>query len=864
MIGGTYTAATALLAGKMTQTPHIPSPLFAAWARFVLRRRLALATLLVGLTVGALLQMRRLSFDTSIEAFASDNEGLSKTLEEFRDEFGRDDVFLILVQGDVFTADYATRIKALDDEISALNMEIPSLGERKRDRDRHKNGQPTPAAKPASSGAENALADGFADDEGWGDETGGSIIDEVISIVTARRTEGNSEGFHVGKLMDPMPTSPEEFERLRQRVLGDRSAGIPPDPTLIGHVVNATGTASAIVVRTQFMSEMDSERVHQKLKQILVKYDKPEFKTHVAGLPAIAASLNALMLQDMSKSFAISVVVLVSMLLFMFRHLTGVLGPLIVVLLSIIWSMGLMATIGLPMTMLTTILPAFVICVGVADSVHLQSVYRDGRREGLANEEAIVAAMSSTARPVLFTSLTTATGLLSFLFADVTPVKEMGVAGAIAVALACFHTLLFLPIVLSLNRKSLLGRRADGRHDRIDSFLRFFAGLSRSRRRAVLLLLGALACTALSLVGVARVRVWHNPMTWLPPDRPIRTASDLADRELGGVGTLQLLVRAKGEQGVKDAALLHGLQQLESHILAFRQPDTGEKLAGNAQSALDAIRETNRALHGGKAEHWKLPDNQRTLAEEFFLFENSSPEQLRRLVTVDAKKMQMTVRIKWMPAGRYAAFSRHIEDGIARYMPKDKAEVETTGSVPQVLSTVGSLLGNILRSFGVAFAVITLLLVFMLRSVKLGLVAMVPNLFPILFLLGVMGLTGIPIDLFNMMIASIALGIAVDDTIHFLHQFRVHYDRNGHVEGAISHTLQHSGRALVVTSVILTGGFMVFIGASMYAIQRFGALISASIVLALLLDVSMTPALIRLVYCDRTPAVMPATGAIDV
>ena len=144
---------------------------------------------------------------------------------------------------------------------------------------------------------------------------------------------------------------------------------------------------------------------------------------HLAGMPAIAASLQELMLGDMSFFFSSALLMLSLVLFVMFRHPLGVIGPISVVVLSIIWTLGLMATFGLNMTMITTILPSFVICVGVADSVHLQSVYRDLRRLGHENREAIVGALASTGMPVLFTTLTTAMGLLSFSFAEYSKVQ---------------------------------------------------------------------------------------------------------------------------------------------------------------------------------------------------------------------------------------------------------------------------------------------------------------------------------------------------------------------------------------------------------------------------------------------------------
>ena len=236
-----------------------------------------------------------------------------------------------------------------------------------------------------------------------------------------------------------------------------------------------------------------------------------------------------------------------------------------------------------------------------------------------------------------------------------------------------------------------------------------------------------------------------------------------------------------------------------------------------------------------------------------FMFESAGSDQLRRLATNDLSKTRMTFRIRWMDATAYGPFASHVEEGIEKYMPDD-VSVQPTGTAYSLLSTISSLVWDLVRSFGLAFIVITFMMIAMLRSVRLGLIGMVPNLLPILVIMGVMGAFDVPIDMVNLLIASIAIGIAVDDTIHYLHHFKVHYDVNGQVEAAIHHTVKHAGRAMLSTSLILCLGFLVYVTADMYNTQRFGTLVALTVVFALLIDMVFAPALLRAIYRDRPPA----------
>ena len=867
------------------------SPFFRAWAVFVLRRRwllLALTAVVTGVAMATI--AAKLEKDMSVEAFSKDGAASTQLLERYRDEFGRDDAFLLIIEGDVFSVSYLARLQALEDEIAALDMDISSLGERRADRQRQRGrAPPDPAATAAPSRAvpsqELAASDdlaGFDDldadfgdldaDAGWGDEAGGSIIDEVTSLLSVRRTRATPDGgIDVGELVERLPETEAEVAELRREVLGDPASGVGPDPMLVGQVVDAAGRHTGMLVRMQFMSQPDSERVTGVMREIVSRHEGPDFRIHVAGSPALESELNHLMITDMVRMFGLSFLILMSVLFFMFRHPIGALAPVCVVVLSAIWAFGFMAAVGIPMTMISQILPAFLICVGVADAVHLQSVYRQERAAGSENHDAIIHAVASTGMPVLFTSMTTAIGLLSFRFASVKAIGEMGTTGALGVSMAFLHTVVLLPILLSFNRTSLMGALASTRGpDLVDRFLTACVALSGSGRRVVggrvpnpnarrrRTLAAALVLTLVAGYGASKLRVWHNPVSWMPTETPISQAIRVADSHMGGTATINLLIEANGASGVKDVRLMKGLEKLETHIKSYRMPGEKRLLVGTSISVVDVVREANQALLGGDRAHRRVPDTQAEVNDRFVAFENAGPEQMKRLMTIDASVAQMTVRARWMDATSYIPFAAHIEAGAEEHIPSSVATVHPTGTIYTLLWTVGSMLYDLIRSFAVAFVVITILMAFLLKSWKLGLVAMVPNLLPIVFIMGLMGYVDIPIDMANLMIASIALGIAVDDTIHFVHHFRIHFEDHGDVDGAIAHSMKHSGRALVVTSIILCAGFFVFMGGSMLSIQRFGLLIGLTVIMALLVDLVLTPALLRTVYTPLPPTVAPA------
>ena len=822
---------------------EVGHPWFAAWARFVIRYRWALLalTLIATVAMGAVVH-RDLRVDNSIEAFADNDSPAQRILEEFRDDFGRDDVYLVMIEGDVFSMPYLEGLRTLHEALEGLDLELPSLGERKRDRD-VRMGREAAKVTAKPEGLE-VVDDGFGDfadsgDEAWGEEEGGSVVERIVSLVNARQVRARADGIEVGELLDPWPTE-AELPALRARVLANR--------TFVGQLVGRDGSHSVIVLRTAFMDETDSERVFREVRKVAKPFDAPGFHVSYAGAPALTHALNDRMMADIRTLMAFSVIGMVILLSLIFRHPIGVVAPLGVVAIAGVWTFGFMALVGMPMTMLSNILPSFLVCVGLGDSIHIVSVYRQRRRGGVENRDAIVQAVGVTGVPVLFTSLTTMVGLSSFRFASMNAIGDMGLAGAFGVSMALAFSFVLLPIALTFNHTSFLGAQAPGDRDLIDRFLGLCMRLSggRERRKYVRTLLVAVALTAIAGLGISTLRVWHNPMSWLPPDDETRQAFETLDANVGGTADVHLLVETESERGIKDLELLRGLEALEAHIRGYVAAD-GTRLVGNSWGVLDIVKETHRALHGGGDEAYRLPDTERGAADMLFMFENTGPDEMRQLVTNDLSQARMSFRIKWLDATAYQPLAAHIDAGIQREIG-DRASIKTTGAVFSLLTIVGNLVMDLMRSFGVAAVIIMGMMMVLLKDPKLGVIAMAPNLLPIAFILGFMGFADIPIDMSNLIVASIAIGLAVDDTVHFLHHYKMAYRSGATVDEAIQHSMTHSGRAMATTSAILTVGFSVYMASSMVNLQRFGVLVAMTIVFALLVDLIVGPALLRLLY----------------
>jgi predicted RND superfamily exporter protein len=351
-----------------------------------------------------------------------------------------------------------------------------------------------------------------------------------------------------------------------------------------------------------------------------------------------------------------------------------------------------------------------------------------------------------------------------------------------------------------------------------------------------------------SIVGATRVELSHNPLTWLAEDLPVRQDTERIDRELQGSITLEVVLQRQGENAWYDPDLLDTLDSVQRYAEAYEDDDV---FVGRAFSLVDVLKEIHRALNENQVSHYRVPDERELIAQEFLLFENSGSDDLEDLVDSQFSQVRLTLKAPWRDANRYSKMLPELEDHIRTAFGEDTTVV-VTGIMTILFRTMSLVSHSMVRSYSLAFVIITILMVLLIGSLRLGLIAMIPNLLPVAFALGVMGYAGMPLDNFTLLVGSIALGLAVDDTIHFMHNYRRYLEETGDSRQAIHNTLQTAGRALLFTTLVLSTGFFIFAFASMSNIANFGILTGLALIVALLADFFLAPALMQIIHAKRS------------
>jgi len=694
-------------------------------------------------------------------------------------------------------------------------------------------------------------------------------LDEVESLINGRIVRADNDTLIVEDLIPEPPDTQDENQRILTLinhyplyenflVSEDRTlamimvkaqAFVQPaqDDLLTGFDSDDTSPAAP----AQYLDNEQNVEINDRILEIVDKYRGRGIEFFFAGTPVFVAELQRGLEKDLGLMIPLSFLLIIVFLAILFRRVSGVVYPIIIVLLSLTSSLGLMAVWGISISNAIMILPTFLIVVGVGDSVHILTIfYRNIQKDPNPRPDkkaAIINAVGYSGLPVLMTSLTTACGLLSFVWADVAIISHLGYIAPAGVMIAFLYTLFLLPALVAVFPIKTKQRRLQENPPISDRIFDGIAGITTSRPlviTAVWAVLFLLAATA-----AFSVRFSHNAMSWLPPDSTVRVGTRLLDRKNGGTVTLEIIIDSGRENGLYDPDLLLRMDQAGKMIPKICEHNIR---AGKVVSMVDVLKETNRALNGDVDVAYTLPDTRQLAAQELILFESSGSDDLAELVDGTYQKARMSVLAPFTDSVLYQDYVEKIKTYLYGQFPHET--VTLTGHMALFIGITKMFITSMAKSYLFAFVAVTLMMMVMIGNFKIGVMSMIANTVPIVMIFGIMGIARIPIDMMTILVGSIVLGLVVDDTIHFLYHFRKAYDMSGCVETAIKETLHNTGRALMITSIVLCGGFIIYTTAYLSCYIWFGILIGSAVLFALTADLILLPALLILIYKRLEPA----------
>lgn len=772
---------------------------FEAWGRRVVDRP-GRTIVVVGLVTALLASFTPgLRIDESLEAYLHPDDPALQHLEDLRDRFGREDTIVVGVgPGEVFEVAFLQKLEALH---RALEEEVPH-------------------------------------------------VEKVVSLVNARRVRPGPEGVVIEALMDEVPSRPAQVAELRERVLGN--------PLYEGSLVSEEGDFTAVVLRPYAhsagaesgeggeakapdaeptsLNTAEGEALVAGLKRVLQRLEGPDFQLHPVGWLVSESWLRQTLRHDSEIYVTLSFAVIFAALFLLFRRIPLVVGPLVVVGSALLSTLGLMVLLGISLTGPLQILPNLLLVAGIGDSVHLITILQRRMGDGMEKREAIIAALRRTGLPLLLTSLTTAGGLFSFAAAELAPVSHVGILGSAGILLAFAYSVTLLPALLAVSPLRA-SRSAPSANAGLRRLLGAAAGLGVRHSNAVLAV--ALLLALVAAVGASRLHFSDYALAWLPEGDRFREDTLLVDEKLGGIYSLEFVVDAGSSGALHEPEWLHSLDRASRRIEAL---DREHVSVVQAFSVADLVQGMHRALQGGDAGENALPDSRGLAAQEFLLLEGGGGD-LARFVDPTLRWTRLSVQVPWVDSFHYIPLIEDAEQVLRETLPEE-AGWTATGLAAVTSRTFVAVVESMTRSYGFALAVVAPLVLLYVGHLRLGLLALVPNLLPILLTLGLMGVLGIPLDVTTLLVGGIVIGIAVDDTIHFIHHFTEEWRQRGDPREAVQAAVETVGPALFCTTTILGAGFLVFLFGYMENTSNFGLLAAFATTTAFMADVVLAPALL--------------------
>ncbi|KAA3613331.1 MAG: hypothetical protein DWQ05_17735 [Calditrichaeota bacterium] len=796
---------------------------FARMGEFIYKYRwLTIIVVLLSL-IPPILQLPHVTLDTSTESFLHENDPAIVDYNEFRDQFGRDELMILAFNPpEVFDFSFLDKLREIHNR---LETEVPH-------------------------------------------------IEEVTSLINARVTRGKKDELIVEDLLEKWPKNEIELQAIKNFVLDN--------PTYRNLLISENGKFTTIVIRTnnysavgaesdddlalenfeedfadetstdlstaprEFLTDAENSEAVAAVQEIIAGYKSADFPIYFSGSNVVADYIKRAMQNDMARFIRLTLIAIALFLLILFRRIVAVVWPLLIVILSLLATVGLMTLTGTPLKLPTTILPSFLLAVGIGYCVHILSLFFRRINAGEDKRSAIIFSLEHAGLPIVLTSLTTAGGLLSFASSGLAPISELGIFAPYGVMIALFLSLVLLPALLAITpfRPVKIPKRTSEKKytGRLDKFIISFGSFATRRHWLVLSISALLIIVA--LVGIAQIDFAHKPLEWLPKNEATRIATQKIDTELRGSISMELVLDKREENGWYSYEDLQKLNEVGQFAESIEKP---EVFFGRAFSLADILKEINKALHENSDEFHAIPQGRELIAQEFLLFENSGSDDLEDFTDSQFSKARMMLKSPFRDAKAYKPLFSSLKQKLTEEFGND-IDIKLTGIMVLLVTTLDEVMTSMVESYFYAFVIITFLMMLMIGSIRMGALSMIPNLMPILLTLGFMGWFGLTLDVFTLLIGSIALGLAVDDTIHFMHNFRRYYNESGDVSIAVQKTLEIAGRAMLFTTLILTAGFFIFMFASMGNLFNFGLLTGFTISMALLADFLLAPALMQIFY----------------
>ena len=557
----------------------------------------------------------------------------------------------------------------------------------------------------------------------------------------------------------------------------------------------------------------------------------------VSGMPYIR-TLNAQNIVDEIGLFVLGAALITTLIFFLFfRSFRATFISLIVVAIGVMWAFGILGWLGYEITVLTALIPPLIIVIGVPNCIFLINKYQQEIAKHRNQAKSLQRVIAKIGNATLMTNLTTASGFATFILTNSKILKEFGVVASINIIAIFLLSLLIIPITYSFMERPNKKHLRHLKNKTVDFFVTWMEKTVRKKRINVYLI--SLLGLIIGITGIYQIKISGSLIEDMPKSAPFFKDILFFDATFNGIVPLEIWIDSKREEGIVRPATLRRMNQLQETI------DEIPELAPSL-SVVNAVKYAKQAYYNSNPNYFALPTSQEnSFIYPFLNSSNSDSQLLNGYVDSTGQFGRITTYMKDIKTSRMEEIEADLKESIAKIFPKDRYGVNITGKSLLFLKGTKYLINNLILSLSLAILLIALFMAFLFRSFKMILISLIPNLLPLIITAGVMGFTGIPLKPSTILVFSIAFGISVDDTIHFLAKYRQELIANGwKINKAVFAALRETGISMFYTSVVLFFGFSIFMSSNFGGTQALGGLVAVTLMMAMLANLVLLPSLL--------------------
>ena len=654
-------------------------------------------------------------------------------------------------------------------------------------------------------------------------------VSEVTSLINAEKITGVPDGIEISPLMDTTAFDVGSLYLTAVQTKGD--------PMFEGVYISTDQQVAALIISLPGMFSGGSDSLckafYAELTQLV---DREKATTgrvlHIGGDIVTDAAVEQLMDRDLSRLFPLALIFSAIVLLIFYRRFITTLVPLAPVLVAIVWVLGLKGWTNIPMTPVSVTLFPLIMVIGLANSIHIINSFRKLRHNFQSGYEAMRESLKAVLKPCFLAAFTTTIGFGSLLVSDVTGISQMGIFAAFGVLSAFFLSVVIIPTVLIGSQAFSTEKPVERNQLVLEPLLHRISWLNQNHPWKVLAFFAVVAL--LMALYIPKIKVEGSMASFAKEKTKLRSDIRFLDENLSGINSYELIL--KGEKNTfKNPDILRKMDEIET------------KLAQNPQvlkvfGVSNLVKIINKALNEDQQQFFNIPKSEQEVAQFLFLYEISGGDELSSFVDETYSTARITIRTKQMSNDEQKVFIAEMNHLTSKELGDLQVEISGFGMLMNHINDnlIDTQTESILMALGIILA-----LMFLLFGWKGGLLSILPNVFPIVFFLGIMGMAGIDLNMATSIIASVTIGIVVDDTIHIFWGQKREMEQYNLSSKAIQHALIKVGAAMCVTSLLLVLGFGILTLSESKFITDFGLLSASAIAAALFADLFISPILLE-------------------